>query len=221
MTPRPDIRGSGMTSQRTRDRLVQSLAERGITDTAVLEAMRVTPRHLFVDEAMATRAYEDKALPIGFQQTISQPYIVALMTQAVIGEHPNGRVLEIGTGCGYQTAILARLVDEVYSIERIKPLLAQTRVRLRNLKLRNVQLKHGDGFEGWPSKGPFDAIICTAAPADIPDTFLEQLAPGGRLVIPVGVDVQDLRVISNTPTGFATDTLEAVRFVPLLHGTAR
>lgn len=218
---RPDIRGSGMTSQRTRDRLVQSLADRGISNQAVLDAMRTTPRHIFIDEAMATRAYEDKALPIGFQQTISQPFIVALMTELVMSEQPHGRVLEIGTGCGYQTAILAQLVDEVYSIERIKPLLGQARVRLRNLKLRNVQLKHGDGFEGWPSKAPFDAIICTAAPAEIPDTFLEQLAPGGRLVIPVGANIQELRIISNTPTGFVTRIVEQVRFVPLLPGTTR
>lgn len=216
-----DIRGIGMTSQRTRERLIQRLAERGIEDQAVLDVMRVTPRHLFLEEAMASRAYEDCALPIGYQQTISQPFIVALMTELVLSEKPCSRVLEIGTGCGYQTAILAQLVDEVYSVERIKPLLNKARSLLRTLKLRNVQLAHADGFEGWPSKAPFDAIISTAAPAQIPDAFLEQLAPGGRLVIPVGDVAQELRVITNSPEGFVTRVVEQVRFVPLKPGVTR
>lgn len=216
-----DVRGIGMTSQRTRERLVQRLAERGIRHQGVLDVMRMTPRHLFLDEAMAHRAYEDCALPIGFNQTISQPYIVALMTQLALSGGRCKRVLEVGTGCGYQTAVLAQLADEVYTIERIKPLQERARRLLRSLKLRNVRYAHGDGFNGWPGDGGFDAIVTTAAPQRIPDPFLAQLNPGGRLVIPVGEATQELRLVINTPEGFKTDVIEAVRFVPLVPGVQR
>lgn len=218
---RVDVKGIGMTSQRTRERLVQRLIDRGIDNHAVLDVMRTTPRHLFLDEAMAHRAYEDCALPIGFQQTISQPYIVALMTQLALAGGRCQRVLEVGTGCGYQTAVLAQLVDEVYTVERIKPLQERARRLLRQLRLRNIRLTHGDGFEGWEAVAPFDAIVTTAAPERIPEALLAQLAPGGRLVIPVGGDTQELRLVSNTPEGFTTKVIEAVRFVPLLPGTRR
>tara|TARA_R110000823_G_scaffold210224_8_gene340513 strand:+ start:7250 stop:7882 length:633 start_codon:yes stop_codon:yes gene_type:complete len=210
-----------MTSRRTRERLVQRLAAKGIHDTAVLEAMRATPRHLFLDEAMAHRAYEDVALPIGFQQTLSQPYIVARMTELLLAAGPRSRVLEIGTGSGYQTAILAQLIAEVFSVERIKPLQLRARQRMRQLKLRNVQMNHADGALGWPERGPFDGILVAAAPERIPEALLAQLAPGGRLVIPVGIEAQHLQVVSRTGEGFETEIVEAVRFVPLLPGTER
>ncbi len=216
-----NVRGIGMTSQRTRERLVQRLAERGISHPGVLNAIRTTPRHLFLDEAMAHRAYEDCALPIGYNQTISQPYIVALMTQLALSGGRCKRVLEVGTGCGYQTAVLAPLVDEVCTIERIKPLQERARRLLRSLKLRNIRFAHGDGFQGWQGEGGFDAIVTTAAPQRIPDPLLEQLAPGGRLVIPVGEVTQELRLVTNTPEGFKTEVVEAVRFVPLVPGVQR
>lgn len=216
-----DLSGIGMTSQRTRERLVQRLVEQGISDWAVLDVMRSTPRHLFLDEAMAHRAYEDTALPIGFNQTLSQPYTVARMTELLLADGPRHRVLEIGSGSGYQTAVLAQLVDEVFAVERIKPLLDKSRQRLRRLKLRNVQLRHGDGAFGWDGPGEFDGILSAAAPERIPDELLQQLAPGGRLVLPVGGEVQHLQVVTRTDEGFVTDIVEQANFVPLRPGTVR
>jgi protein-L-isoaspartate(D-aspartate) O-methyltransferase len=210
-----------MTSQRTRERLIQRLVDQGIDDHRVLDVIRTTPRHLFLDEAMAHRAYEDVALPIGFQQTLSQPYIVARMTELLLeGRNPE-RVLEIGTGSGYQTAVLAQLVSEVYSVERIKPLQQKARQRMRQLKLRNVHMNHADGGMGWPEKGPFDGILAAAAPERLPEELLRQLAPGGRLVIPVGGEVQHLQIVDRTHEGFETTIVEEVRFVPLRPGTVR
>ena len=216
-----DLNGIGMTSQRTRERLIQRLVDQGINDYQVLDIIRTTPRHLFLDEAMAHRAYEDVALPIGFQQTLSQPYIVARMTELLMEGGAPERVLEIGTGSGYQTAILAQLVGEVYSVERIKALQQKARQRMRQLKLRNVHMNHADGGMGWAEKGPFDGILAAAAPERIPRGLLEQLAPGGRLVIPVGGDVQHLHVVDRTHEGFETSVVEEVRFVPLRPGTVR
>lgn len=217
----PDFNGIGMTSQRTRDRLIRRLEDGGIADRRVLEVMRSTPRHLFVDEALSHRAYEDTALPIGHNQTISQPYIVALMTQAVLAGGKPKRALDIGTGSGYQAAILAQLCEEVYTVERIKPLQDQARQRMRLLKLNNVHFKHSDGGFGWPEKAPFDAIVCAAAPTIIPQELLDQLAVGGRLVIPVAGrdDVQDLVLVLRTESGFQQQVLEKVRFVPFLRGS--
>ena len=214
------LEGIGMTSLRTRERLVNRLIEQGIQRIDVLEAIRTTPRHLFIDEALSHRAYEDVALPIGFNQTISQPYIVARMTEAILDNAPDDPViLEIGTGCGYQTAILAQLVKHVYSIERIRPLLERTRERLRELKIRNVSLKCGDGSLGWPQHAPYDCIITTAAASEVPDALLDQLAEGGVLVIPVGDrDYQELKLYRREGGGISDETLEAVRFVPLLGG---
>jgi len=212
-------RGIGMTSQRTRERLVQRLREEGIRDERVLGAMREIPRHIFVDEALASRAYEDTALPIGFGQTISQPYIVARMTEAILAGGPINELLEIGTGSGYQTAVLARLVRRVYSVERIEGLLALARERLRELGLRSVRLKHSDGTVGLPEYAPFDAILVTAAPEVVPNALLEQLKPGGRMVLPAGGrDGQRLLRITRTPRGYAKEVLERVSFVPLLGG---
>ncbi len=195
--------------------------EQGISDTAVLDVMRTTPRHLFLEEAMAHRAYEDVALPIGFQQTLSQPYIVARMTELLREGRTPERVLEIGTGSGSQTAVLAQLVSEVYSVERIKPLQQKARQRMRQLKLRNVHMSHADGGMGWPEKGPFDGILAAAAPERLPEELLRQLAPGGRLVIPVGGEVQHLQIVDRTHEGFETTIVEEVRFVPLRPGTVR
>lgn len=216
-----DIDGIGMTSRRTRERLIQRLRDQGVTDNAVLDVIRATPRHLFLDEAMAHRAYEDVALPIGYQQTLSQPYIVARMTELLLANGPRTRVLEIGTGSGYQTAVLAQLVGEVYSVERIKPLQLKARQRMRQLKLRNVHMSHADGGLGWPERGPFDGILSAAAPEQIPEELLRQLAPGGRLVIPVGGDTQHLHVVDRTAEGFETQVVEPVYFVPLRPGTVR
>lgn len=213
-----DISGIGMTSQRTRERLVQRLLEQGITNIAVLDAMRNVPRHLFLDEAMAHRAYEDTALPIGFQQTLSQPYIVARMTELLIAGRDPQKILEIGSGSGYQSAVLAGIVGEVYALERIKPLLLAARKRMRQLKLRNVQMRHGDGYDGWESQAPFDGILAAAAPEQVPQSLLTQLAPGGRLVMPVGGREQTLVVIERTDSGFERYDIEPVRFVPLLPG---
>ena len=214
-----NIRGIGMTSQRTRERLILRLREMGIRSEAVLDTIRNVPRHLFVDEALASRAYENTALPIGYNQTISQPYIVAKMTEALVAGKRPGNVLEIGTGCGYQTAILAQLVDRVYSIERIEGLLAKTRKRLQSLNIHNVRLKHGDGNRGWPNYAPFDGIMVSAAPVGVPEILLEQLADNGRLVIPVGkVGQQKLLLVTRTEDGYQEETLDMVSFVPMLEG---
>jgi protein-L-isoaspartate(D-aspartate) O-methyltransferase len=218
---RIDLHGIGMTSQRTRERLIQRLADQGVNNTQVLDVIRTTPRHLFLDEAMAHRAYEDVALPIGFQQTLSQPYVVARMTELLLAGGPLARVLEIGTGSGYQTAILAQLVDEVFSVERIKALQQKARQRLRQLKLRNIQLHHADGGMGWAEYGPFDGIVVTAAPERIPEELLLQLAVGGRMVVPVGGDVQHLQIVTRTNEGYETEIVEAVYFVPLRSGKER
>jgi protein-L-isoaspartate(D-aspartate) O-methyltransferase len=210
-----------MTSQRTRERLIQRLMDQGVSNMAVLDVIRTTPRHLFLDEAMAHRAYEDVALPIGFQQTLSQPYVVARMTELLLAAGPRCRVLEIGTGSGYQTAVLAQLVEEVYSVERIRPLQQKARQRMRKLKLRNVHMNHADGGMGWEERGPFDGILATAAPERIPEELLRQLAPQGRLVIPVGGDSQHLQVVTRTAEGYETEIVEAVNFVPLRPGTVR
>ena len=218
---RVDLNGIGKTSQRTRQRLIQRLVDQGIDNAAVLDVIRTTPRHLFLDEAMAHRAYEDVALPIGFQQTLSQPYVVARMTELLLAARPLKRVLEIGTGSGYQTAILAQLVDEVYSVERIKQLQQKARQRMRQLKLRNIHMSHADGGMGWEESGPFDGILVTAAPERIPEELLLQLALGGRMVIPVGGDVQHLQVVTRTHEGYETEIVEAVFFVPLRSGKER
>jgi len=213
-----ESQGIGMTSQRTRDRLVQRLRSEGIENPAVLESIGTTPRHLFVDEALASRAYEDTALPIGCGQTISQPYIVARMTELLLEVAPC-KVLEVGTGSGYQAAILATLVDKVYSTERIGTLASQARQRFRKLGYRNVRVQHSDGTCGWPQFGPFDAIIVTAGGEDIPKPLLEQLAVGGRLVMPLGGrTLQTLVTVTRTPTQYERVDLEPVIFVPLIGG---
>ena len=189
-----------MTSQRTRERLVRRLRDQGIVSTAVLDVIRNTPRHMFVDEALAQRAYEDSSLPIGYSQTLSQPWIVARMTELLLEDGPMNKVLEVGTGSGYLTAVLAQLVGEVYSVERIRPLQKKARARLRTLRLNNVNLRHADGGMGWKNEAPFDGIIATAAPEEIPPELPEQLAVGGRLIIPVGVATQYLQVIIRTPS---------------------
>ena len=211
-------RGIGMTSQRTRDRMIVRLREKGINDEAVLAAMREVPRHLFVEEAIASRAYEDTALPIGFEQTISQPYVVARMIAALRCGEPLGKVLEVGTGCGYQAAELAVVAREVFSMERIAALLEKARANLRPLRLANLRLAHGDGAKGLPEAAPFDAIILAAAAPRIPRALLEQLAPGGRLVAPVGSDDQELVLVEHKKEGFVETRLDAVRFVPLRGG---
>jgi len=208
-----------MTSQRTRDRLVRRLQEEGISNQRVLDVIRSTPRHIFVDEALASRSYEDTALPIGHGQTISQPYVVARMTAALLESGPLHRVLEVGTGSGYQAAVMAPLADEVYSVERIRPLLDLARERLTELQLHNVRLKHSDGSWGWPEFAPYDAIIATAAPEQVPEALLQQLAMGGRLVMPVGPQgMQELILLTRTPKGVERQVLDKVSFVPMLGG---
>ena len=212
-------RGIGLTSQRTRDRLITRLQEQGIQNVAVLAVMRALPRHLFVDEALASRAYEDTALPIGQGQTISQPFIVARMTEILLQGLPKKKVLEVGTGSGYQSAVLSKLVDRVFSVERIAPLQNQARERFYQLKFNNIRLKHSDGSWGWQENAPYDGIIVTCAPEQIPEELLKQLAPGGRLVIPVGGSSgQSLRVIDRNGHTFEETELDAVSFVPLLTG---
>ncbi len=212
-------RGIGMTSQRTRERLIERLYEEGLSNPGVLEVIRRTPRHLFVDEALAHRAYEDTALPIGHNQTISQPYMVGRMTELLLSAGPLDKVLEIGTGSGYQTAVLAQLVERVFSVERIQGLQDRAKERLTELKLRNVVFRWGDGWEGWPALAPYNGIIVTAAASEVPQALLDQLAPGGRLVIPVGKgDVQELLLIVREEDGYSRHVLDAVRFVPLLNG---
>ncbi len=220
MSSKYNLNGIGMTSQRTRERLLGRLMDQGISSLGVLDVMRSTPRHIFLDEALSHRAYEDVALPIGHNQTISQPYIVARMTEAIVTSGPLETVLEIGTGCGYQTAIIAQLAKKVYTIERIKPLLDRAKANIKSLRLRNTDFKHDDGSLGWEQKAPFDAIIATAAPQEVPNELLQQLNPqGGRLVIPVGGDGrQELKLITRNEDDFSETFLDAVRFVPLLIG---
>jgi protein-L-isoaspartate(D-aspartate) O-methyltransferase len=208
-----------MTSQRTRDRLVERLRSEGIRNNRVLEAIASTPRHLFVDEALASRAYEDTALPIGHGQTISQPYVVAYMTEQLLAVRPQ-TVLEIGTGSGYQAAILSQLVDKVYSTERIQALATLARQRFRKLGYRNIRVQHSDGSWGWPQFAPFDAIIVTAGSAEIPQALLEQLKIGGHLLMPLGERTrQTLVMVKRTATQFERVDLEPVMFVPLVGGT--
>ena len=216
--------GIGMTSQRTRDRMMQRLQEQGIRSLPVLDLMRSIPRHIFLDEALAQRAYEDSALPIGYQQTLSQPYIVARMTELLFQTGPRARILEIGTGSGYQTAILAKMPDvqQVLSVERIQPLQEKARARLRLLKIHNVQLRLADGGLGWPDSAPFDGILSAAAPREVPRELIDQLADGGRLVIPVGEDgEQQLTVIDKRGDEIISTTIEPGRFVPLLSGVVK
>jgi protein-L-isoaspartate(D-aspartate) O-methyltransferase len=218
-----DVRmsGIGMTSARTRDRLVQRLRDQGITDPVVLDRIRNVPRHIFVDEALGSRAYEDTALPIGFGQTISQPYIVARMTEALLAGGPLSKVLEIGTGCGYQTAVLAPLVTKLYSIERIEPLYLRAKLRLKELELRNVRLKHGDGSVGWMSVAPFDGMLLAAAPMSVPEALFKQLQVGGRLIAPVGAEGhQELIRFTRKENRIERQSLGSVAFVPLLGGVA-
>lgn len=214
-----NLNGIGMTSQRTRERLLGRLLDQGIKSMEVLDVIRSTPRHIFLDEALSHRAYEDVALPIGHNQTISQPYVVAKMTEALLRSGSIEKVLEIGTGCGYQTAVIAQLAKQVYTIERIRPLMDRAKKNLKLLGLRNIDFMHGDGSAGWEKYGPYDAILTTAAPQQIPGDLLLQLADGGRLIIPVGGDLQqELQLIRRDGQEFHTTILEAVRFVPLLMG---
>ncbi|MBZ2169876.1 MULTISPECIES: protein-L-isoaspartate(D-aspartate) O-methyltransferase [Marinobacter] len=214
------LQGIGMTSRRTRMRLVQRLKEAGIQSEPVLDVMADVPRHIFLDEALSHRAYEDTSLPIGHGQTLSQPYIVARMTELLLAHEPN-RILELGTGSGYQTAILAQIFPEIFSVERIRPLQDRARHRLRQLDVRNVQMKHADGGMGWPDKGPFDGIIVTAAPEEIPEELLAQLDEGGVLIAPVGETDQVLVEVVRRGDRFVRRDLEPVRFVPLLGGVIR
>jgi protein-L-isoaspartate(D-aspartate) O-methyltransferase len=215
------LSGIGMTSARTRDRLVQRLREQGIANLAVLERIRNVPRHIFVDEALGSRAYEDTALPIGFGQTISQPYIVARMTEALLEGGPTDTVLEVGTGCGYQTAVLAPLVGRLNTIERIEPLLTRARERLKELGIRNVRFRHGDGSLGWKAQAPFDGILVAAAPLTLPDALVKQLKVGGRLVVPLGPEgEQQLVRFIRREQRIERESLGPVAFVPLLGGTA-
>ena len=214
--------GIGMTSQRRRDQLIQRLRDKGIRNEQVLQVMRNMPRHLFVDEAMANRAYEDCALPIGFGQTISQPFIVALMTEALYDEQQQvwpRKLLEIGTGSGYQAAVLAMLVEQVYTLERIEGLYQRTGKLLQTMRFQNIHTRYSDGGVGWAERAPYDAIILTAAPETIPDQLIEQLAVGGRLLAPVGADgMQQLQLLRKTDQGMEQQSLESVSFVPFLSG---
>lgn len=216
------LQGIGMTSRRTRERMISRLREQGVSNSKVLAVMSEIPRHIFVDEALESRAYEDTALPIGHNQTISQPYIVAKMTELLLAGGALHKVLEIGTGCGYQTAILAQLVDQVYSVERIAPLMKQARDRLWELNIKTVGFKHSDGSLGWPEQAPFDGILAAAAPAEIPEALLQQMAVGGVMLIPVGLEgVQYLHRVTRTDSGFEDEIIERVTFVPFLSGVSR
>ena len=213
------LSGIGMTSARTRERLVQRLREQGIDNLAVLDRIRNVPRHIFVDEALGSRAYEDTALPIGFGQTISQPYIVARMSAALLEGGALANVLEVGTGCGYQSAVLAPLVERLFTIERIAGLLDRAKERLKELDIRNVKFHHGDGTQGWKSQAPFDGILVAAAPLAVPPALLKQLAPGGRLIVPVGPEgEQELMRYTRREQGVMRESLGRVAFVPLLGG---
>lgn len=220
MASAADIAGIGFTSQRTRGRMAERLAGRGITNPAVLETFRRVPRHLFVDDMLQTRAYEDVSLPIGEGQTISQPWVVARMTEILLEQGPVRRVLEVGTGSGYQAAILSELVDTVFTVERIRSLLDRARKRFAALDYRNINTRYSDGGWGWASQGPFDGIVVTAAPSTVPEPLLEQLAIGGRLIVPVGERgrTQSLTVITRTRAGFSSRTESDVHFVPFLSG---
>jgi protein-L-isoaspartate(D-aspartate) O-methyltransferase len=214
-----DLKGIGMTSQRSRNRLAKTLIEMGIQSEPVLDVMRKTPRHFFVDEALASRAYENSALPIGFNQTISQPYIVAKMTEALIKDKELKNVLEIGTGCGYQTVIMAQFAKYVYTVERIDGLLIRARERFQKLDCTNIRSKHSDGNIGWPAHGPYDGIIVAAAPVGVPESLIEQLGLDGRLIIPVGESgKQKLLLITRTQDGCTEEFLDSVSFVPMLGG---
>jgi len=212
------LTGIGMTSQRTRTRMVERLRAQGIRDTRVLHAMGLVPRHIFLEQALANRAYDDTALPLGFGQTISQPYVVARMIEILIAGRELGRTLEIGAGCGYQAAILGVLSKQVFAVERVAPLLARARDNLKQLKLSRIRLKHADGNLGLPEAAPFDTIILAAAAADVPQTLLAQLAPGGRLVMPLGRAEQVISLFERSDSGFVETRFDAVRFVPLLPG---
>ena len=214
------LHGIGMTSQRTRARMIERLREKGIRNAAVLRAMAAVPRHVFVEEALASRAYEDTALPLGMGQTISQPFVVARMIELLVnGRTTLGRTLEVGAGCGYQAAVLAQLTTEVYAIERLGPLLEKAKANMRHLQQFNVRLKHADGQLGMPEAAPFDSIVVAAAGRLVPPALLEQLAIGGRMVLPVGTTEQYLSLIERTAGGFVETRLDPVRFVPLLAGT--
>jgi protein-L-isoaspartate(D-aspartate) O-methyltransferase len=212
--------GIGMTSQRTRGRLIERLRAQGIRDEVVLAAMNAVPRHIFVDEALASRAYDDVSLPLGFGQTISQPYTVARMIEIMRDGKPLDRVLEIGTGCGYQAAVLAQVARKVYSVERVKPLYARAAACLNELKITSVTLRYADGNAGLPEMAPFDGIIMAAAATHVPPALLEQLAPGGRMVLPLGAPEQSLCLIARTAQGYRETRIEPARFVPLMTGKA-
>ncbi len=212
--------GIGMTSERTRLRMVEALRRQGIADERVLGAMTQIPRHVFVEEGIASRAYEDVALPIGHGQTISSPSTVAAMTQLLLEKQPMAKVLEIGTGCGYQTAVLARLAKEVYTIERIAPLMDKARRHLRELRFYNIRYKHADGHAGYREGAPYDGILMAASATHVPEALKQQLAVGGRMVLPVGTQEQWLYVVDRDDSGFVEQRREPVRFVPLLPGVA-
>lgn len=210
-----------MTSNRTRQRMIDRLRDQGIQDEIVLAAMSAVPRHVFVDEALADRAYDDVSLPIGFAQTISNPYVVARMLEILRGGKALGRVLEVGSGCGYQAALLSRLAKQVLTIDRLLPLVSKARINLRDLFIRNVKVKHGDGHQGWPDAAPFDGIIIAAAATHVPASLVEQLAVGGRLVMPLGPRDQQLTLIQRDADGVRQTILEAVNFVPMVPGLGR
>lgn len=214
------LEGIGMTSRRTRQRMIQRLQEQGIKNQRILDIVMRTPRHIFLDEALSHRAYEDTALPIGYNQTLSQPYIVARMTELMMAHQPR-RVLEIGTGSGYQTAVLAQLATHVYSLERIKPLQDKARSRLAQLRLSNVSLRHADGGVGWPEAAPFEGILLTAAPAELPRDLMNQLADGGVMILPLGDQQQVLTRVTRRGDDFSVESVEPARFVPLLGGVIR
>ena len=214
------ISGIGMTSQRTRMRMVERLRDQGVKDEQVLAAMLDIPRHIFVDEALSSRAYDDVSLPIGFGQTISNPFTVARMVELARGGRTLGKVLEIGTGCGYQAAVLSRVARGVYSVERLAGLLSKARVRLRELGIRNVKVKHGDGHAGLKEVGPFNAIVIAAAATHLPELLTEQLAPGGRLVLPLGTREQRLVLVERNADGFTQSVLDEVKFVPMIAGVS-
>ncbi|HEX5125307.1 MAG TPA: protein-L-isoaspartate(D-aspartate) O-methyltransferase [Rhodocyclaceae bacterium] len=215
------LQGTGLTSARTRARMIERLRAQGIRDERVLAAMHQVPRHAFLEEALSSHAYEDTALPLGFQQTISQPYVVARMIELLVsGGRTLGKTLEVGAGCGYQAAVMSYLASDVYALERIGKLLARARENLRPLRLSNVRLKHADGSLGLPQVAPFDSIILAAAAVNVPQALLDQLAPAGRLVMPLGKADQVMLLVERTPTGgFKETRLDGVRFVPLLPGT--